>query len=67
MEGLGAWARERGVDTIVMTQKDAVKIPEDWLDGKGGLRWFYLGTRQSISSGGESLVELLDKLAPRTS
>ncbi|MEC7775154.1 MAG: tetraacyldisaccharide 4'-kinase [Planctomycetota bacterium] len=66
VEGLGAWARERGVDTIVMTQKDAVKIPEDWLDGEGGLRWFYLGTRQSISSGGEFLVELLDKLAPRT-
>ena len=67
VEGLGTWARERGVDTIVMTQKDAVKIPEDWLDGEGGLRWFYLGTRQSISSGGEFLVELLDKLAPRTS
>ena len=50
-----------------MTQKDAVKIPEDWLDVEGGLRWFYLGTRQSISSGGKSLVELLDKLAPRTS
>ena len=64
VEGLGAWARERGVDTIVMTQKDAVKIPEDWLDGEGGLRWFYLGTRQSITSGGESMVELLDKLAP---
>ncbi len=67
VEGLGAWARERGVDTIVMTQKDAVKIPEEWLDGEGGLRWFYLGTRQSISSGDEPLVELLDKLAPRKS
>jgi len=67
VEGLGAWARERGVDTIVMTQKDAVKIPEDWLDEEGGLRWFYLGTRQSVFSGGESLVELLDKLAPRKS
>ncbi|MCH2581596.1 MAG: tetraacyldisaccharide 4'-kinase, partial [Planctomycetes bacterium] len=47
VEGLGAWARERGVDTIVMTQKDAVKIPKDWLDVEGGLRWFYLSTRQS--------------------
>jgi tetraacyldisaccharide 4'-kinase len=67
VEGLGTWARELGVDTIVMTQKDAVKIPKDWLDEEGGPRWFYLSTRQSISSGGEPLVELLDKLAPRKS
>ena len=67
VEGLGTWARELGVDTIVMTQKDAVKIPKDWLDEEGGPRWFYLSTRQSISSGGEHLVELLDKLAPRKS
>ncbi len=67
VEGLGTWARELGVDTIVMTQKDAVKIPKDWLDEEGGPRWFYLSTRQSISSGGEPLAELLDKLAPRKS
>ena len=67
VEGLGTWARELGVDTIVMTQKDAVKIPKDWLDEEGGPRWFYLSTRQSISSGDEPLVELLDKLAPRKS
>ena len=67
VEGLGTWARELGVDTIVMTQKDAVKIPKHWLGEEGGLRWFYLGTRQSVFSGGESLVELLDKLAPRKS
>ena len=63
VEKLGAWAMDRGVDTIVMTQKDAVKIEGDWLKGQPGISWLFLRIEQSISSGGEAWLEAIEGLA----
>ncbi len=62
VEMLASWARDRGVETIVMTQKDAVKIERDWLKEQPGLRWLFLRIEQSIVSGSEAWIEALEGL-----
>ena len=52
-------ARQCGVDTIVMTQKDAVKLKEEWLKSQEGVRWFCLRIEQAIVSGEDAYRQAL--------
>lgn len=63
VEKIAAWARENGVDTVVMTQKDAVKIDLDWLEAQEGIRWLFLRIEQSIESGRDAYERTLEGLA----
>ncbi len=57
-------ARQCGVQTIVMTQKDAVKLEEDWLRAQEDIRWLFLRIEQAIVSGGEAYRQALAGLFP---
>ena len=59
-------ARQRKVETIVMTQKDAVKLDPSWLEAEPGLRWLFLRIEQSIVSGHEAYDEALGALPGRS-
>lgn len=60
---IASWARDLGVDTIVMTQKDAVKLEREWLEAQPGVRWVFLRIEQSIVSGAEAYREALEGLS----
>jgi tetraacyldisaccharide-1-P 4'-kinase len=57
-------ARQCGVDTIVMTQKDAVKLEEEWLKSQEDVRWFFLRIEQKIVSGEGAYRQALAGLFP---
>ena len=50
-------AAELGVDRVVTTQKDAVKVPEDWIPNLHSLR-----IEQRVKSGVEAYVAMLDAI-----
>ena len=59
VEQVASRARQCGVDTIVMTQKDAVKLKEEWLKSQEDVRWFYLRIEQAIVSGEDAYRQAL--------
>ena len=61
---LASRARQCGVDTIVMTQKDAVKLKEEWLKSQEDVRWFFLRIEQAIVSGEDAYQQALAGLFP---
>lgn len=63
VDRIASWAGDLGVDTVVMTQKDAVKLERDWLEKHPGVRWLFLRIEQSIVSGAETYREALEGLA----
>ena len=57
-------ARQCGVDTVVMTQKDAVKLEEEWLKSQKDVRWFFLRIEQAVVSGEDAYRQALAGLFP---